>query len=213
MPQNSRINPVILIIAINAIIFLVIRTLLYYNPSQVAFFVLNPVDALSGKYLFSLITSIFAHAEIWHLIMNMLSLVFIGGFLQRLIGRKRFFWLYLLSGVFANIFFVFMTLVLQENLNVNALGASGAIFGIAGTLMIITPKLPVYLMFIPIPMPLWFGIIFLLVFLWLFSAIAAVPIGNLAHLGGLLAGVVYGVYLRRRYKRKIKIVNKLLGLG
>jgi len=95
-------------------------------------------------------------------------------------------------------------------LNIGAVGASGAIFGIAGMLAVLVPKLPVYIMFIPIAMHMWFAVILLLLVLWIFSLVSGVPIGNTAHLGGLIIGFVYGFYLRTRYKRKVLMLNKFL---
>ena len=93
-----------------------------------------------------------------------------------------------------------------------SVGASGAIFGIAGVLAVLTPKLPVYIMFIPIAMPMWFAVIVILSLLWLISLIAQIPIGNTAHLGGLLAGISYGIYLRTRYKKRVYMLNRFLSL-
>ena len=46
-----------------------------------------------------------------HLFVNMFSLYFIGNFLEMIIGKKRFFWLYLISGLFAGLFFAFFAFV------------------------------------------------------------------------------------------------------
>jgi membrane associated rhomboid family serine protease len=72
-------------------------------------------------------------------------------------------------------------------------GASGAIFALAGALAIIVPRVPVFIFFIPIPMPLWIAVIILLLLSFLFSGIAWQ-----AHLGGLLLGLVAGLVFRRR---------------
>ena len=74
----------------------------------------------------------------------------------------------------------------------------------------VTPKLPVYILFIPIPVPMWLASILILVIMWLFSAVAGLPIGNTAHLGGLIFGVAYGSYLKMRYKRRIYLLNRFL---
>jgi membrane associated rhomboid family serine protease len=88
-----------------------------------------------------------------------------------------------------------------------AVGASGAIFGLGGMLAVITPQMPVYILFIPIAMPMWLGVIISLALLWILSVVAGLPIGNLAHLGGLLAGLVYAFYLRKKYRRFFDIVS------
>ena len=115
---------------------------------------------------------------------------------------------YIVSGLVAGLFFVFLSLIFKSDLNIYAVGASGAIFGIGGLLMILTPRLPVLVYFI-IPMPMWIAMIFLLGVLWVLSYAAGLPIGNTAHLGGLLAGVIYGLYLKSKYKRKVMALNRM----
>ena len=92
-------------------------------------------------------------------------------------------------------------------MNVYAVGASGAIFGLGGLLAILTPRLPVLVFFV-IPMPMWMAMIALLGILWIFSLGLDIPIGNVAHLGGLLLGVAYGLYLKYKYPRKTQMISK-----
>lgn len=89
-----------------------------------------------------------------------------------------------------------------------AVGASGALFGVAGLMVILTPNLPLYVMFIPIPIKAKYAIPGLLFILWLISIAGDVPIGNTAHLGGLLVGVSYGIYLRTKYKKKTRFISR-----
>jgi membrane associated rhomboid family serine protease len=142
--------------------------------------------------------------------MNMMSLMFLGSFLERIIGGKRFILFYFASGIFAGLFFVLSALMFKMDLNTAAVGASGAIFGIAGVLAVLVPKLPVYIMFIPIAAPMWLAVIILLLGLWILSLVAGAQIGNTAHLGGLIAGLAYGFYLRQRHKRKVLMINRFL---
>jgi len=191
----------------NIIFFILIYSLTFaFGESFLNYIAIKPSFILQGKYLWTFITSMFMHANLTHLLVNMISLFFIGSFAERLIGRKRFFLLYLISGITAGLLFVIVGLF-GFNIDVSAVGASGALFGIAGLLAVITPRLPVMVFFI-IPMPMWLAVISLLVILWLLSAFAGLPIGNVAHLGGLITGVVYGFYLRHKYKKKVKLIEK-----
>ena len=167
---------------------------------------LNPSIILQGKAVWTVVTSMFMHAGMTHLFVNMISLLFLGRFVEKLIGRKRFLWLYLGSGIFASIFFVAVELLMQTNLNVYAVGASGAIFGLGGLLAVLTPRLPVLVFFV-IPMPMWLAMGFLIVFLWFLSATLGIPIGNTAHLGGLIIGLAYGFYLKRKFPRRTKMIG------
>jgi len=149
----------------------------------------------------------------------MISLFFLGSFDEKLIGRKRFFWLYLLSGLFAGLLYVLAANYLGTsdlgirafgNALIPAVGASGAIFALGGLLAILTPRLRVYLFFV-IPMRMWVAMVGLLVVLWAASIGAGLPFGNTAHFGGLLVGVFYGIYLKKKYKRKTKMISKVFG--
>jgi len=117
----------------------------------------------------------------------MISLYFLGSFLIRAAGERSFLAVFLLGGLAGNILFV-----LLANPFSTGVGASGGIFALGGALAVIVPRVPVFIFFIPIPMPLWVAI---LIFLF-FSFIPG--IAWQAHLGGLLLGVVAGLIFRRR---------------
>ena len=72
----------------------------------------------------------------------------------------------------------------------------------------LTPNLPLYVMFIPIPIKAKYAIPGLLVLLWLISIAGDVPIGNTAHFGGLIAGIAYGIYLKKKYGKKTRYISK-----
>jgi len=66
----------------------------------------------------------------------------------------------------------------------------------------------VLVMFI-IPMPMWAAMGVLMFGLWAVSIGAGLPVGNTAHFGGLIVGLIYGIYLRGKYPRKIGMLNKM----
>ena len=208
--QKTGISITLILIIINTAVFLFTLPLLYINQDYIKYLALQPAAFLQGEYVWAIITNMFMHAGVWHLAMNMLSLVFLGGFLEKIIGKKRFLLFYLAAGIFAGLFFVLTSYLFNTDMNAMAVGASGAIFGVAGLIAVLTPKLPVYIMFIPIATPMWLAVIIILGILWLISATAGLPIGNTAHLGGLIAGLIYGFYLRTKHKRKIRLLNKML---
>lgn len=194
------------LILINLFVFVIY--LIFQSHIPIEFVAINPSNILQGKYAWTFLTSMFMHAGFFHLFANMLSLVFIGNLIQRILGQKRYFLFYLISGLFAGAFFILSALVFQADINTFAVGASGALFGLVGLLILLTPNLPVYVMFIPIPIKMKYAGPGILVLLWLISVAGNVPIGNTAHLGGLIAGLVYGFYLKSRYKNKTKMISK-----
>jgi membrane associated rhomboid family serine protease len=218
--ENSRSYTGIIVI-INVVAFLIYIILQYiFGPIKIDnLLAIKPFLILQGRYLWTFITSMFLHSGVWHLAANMISLIFIGGFLEKIIGKKRFLYLYLIGGIVASIFFVvlagfFGQTSLGERLFGSpmalAVGASGAIFALGGLLAVLTPKMKVLAFFV-IPLPMWIAMIVLTFAMWLFSASLSLPIGNTAHLGGLLVGVVYGIYLRYTYPNKTAMISKYFG--
>jgi len=210
------------LIFLNVALFFLFWIFLYFNILSIDSIAIKPENIFAGKYLWTFLTSMFMHSGFFHLFANMLSLLFIGGLIEKLLGSKRYFWFYLISGLFAGLFFVIVsylfTLVgqvvigssvidLTLDFSTYAVGASGALFGLVGLLMIMTPNLPVYVMFIPIPIKMKYAAPGILIVLWLISTTTGVRIGNTAHLGGLILGLIYGIYLRYKYPQKLRLIS------
>ena len=205
----SSLNVTLTLILINVVAFILFFILLQGNLLSIDAIAIKPSNILQGKYLWTFITSMFMHGNLFHIFANMISLLFIGSLIERILGPKRYLWFYLISGLFAGLFFVLSALLIPSDLNTFAVGASGAIFAIAGLMVILTPNLPLYVMFIPIPIKAKYAIPGLLVVLWFISVAGNVPIGNMAHLGGLVAGVIYGIYLKTKYKKKTRQISRM----
>lgn len=143
-------------------------------------------DVLSRPWI--LLTSVFLHSGVLHLIYNLFALVLFGLVTERIIGSGRMLLLFILSGILASIGSCFIYH--------SALGASGAIFGIMGCLVMLRPK---GVMFVyGMPMPLWIS-----AFVWaafdILGLFAPGNVANLAHLAGLGFGLVFGLFLRARF--------------
>jgi membrane associated rhomboid family serine protease len=215
----QRISLTNLLIFVNVAVFIpLFLLLLASSESVIKYFAVNPGLVLDG-YVWTLLTSMFMHGGFGHLVANMFSLFFIGNFVERLIGRKRFFWFYMIAGLVGGLFFVGFAYLglsfsngesLFGGIDDFAVGASGALFGLGGLLALLIPRLKVLFFFI-IPMPIWFAMVLFMFGFWIASATADLPIGNTAHLGGLVVGVVYGLYLRKKYARKVKALNRMFG--
>lgn len=197
------------LILINVACFILFSLLIYFSPSLLDYIALNPSNIINKAYFWTFLTSMFMHANLFHLFVNMLSLMFSGNFIEKVIGRVRFILFYLFAGLFSGLFFVITSWLFNFDLNSYAVGASGALFGLVGLLMILTPNLPVYIMAIPIPIKMKFAAPVMLLSLWLISYLGEIPIGNTAHFGGLIAGIFYGFYLKKKYKNKINHINNL----
>ncbi len=138
------------------------------------------------------LTAIFLHGGIGHLIYNLFALALFGSILESAVGSRRFLSVFFISGILANIFAV--------NFYDSSLGASGAIFGVFGALMILRPGMIVWAFSIPMPMALA-GL------LWIAGDIFGVfmpdNVGHFAHLSGAAVGLIFGVFFRERNKNKV----------
>ena len=197
-----------LFIIINVLAFIVFTIFITLDVLSIDFVAIKPSNILGGQYLWTFLTSMFMHAGFFHLLVNMLSLFFIGSLVEKIIGRKRYFWFYILSGIFAGLAFVLLSLIFATDFNAYAVGASGTLFALIGLLVLLTPNLPVYVMFIPIPIKMKYAAPGILILLWIISIAGNVSIGNTAHLGGLIIGLIYGLFLRIKYKNKTSYIRK-----
>jgi membrane associated rhomboid family serine protease len=204
---NFNIN--LLLIVANVICFVLSSALIFFNSSFLDYIALKPSNIINNFYFWTFLTSMFMHGGFFHIFVNMFSLLFLGNLVEKILGKKRYLTFYLLAGLFAGIFFVLASLFLPSDFNNYAVGASGALFGLIGLLMILTPNLPVYAMFIPIPIKLKYAAPAMLIILWLISIFGNVPVGNTAHVGGFMAGLIYGFYLKGKYKNKTRYLRKV----
>jgi len=174
-----------LLIVANLVLF-VVRVI---NPDII--FNLGLLPAIFWDRPWTLLTSIFIHANIWHIFANMITLYFLGSYLNRLLGTTKFLIVYFAGGILGGIVY----LLLGESLSI-AIGASGAIFALGGALAVMRPKLRVIVFPIPAPLPLWIAII------GIFVVFSFLPnVAWQAHAGGMVLGLVAGYFFRRRERR------------
>lgn len=82
-----------------------------------------------------LMTSVFTHVEIWHLALNMLAVFILGPMLEGIVGRTRFLAVYLISGLASSALVMWLSSEFSSTV-----GASGAIFGLLGALLVVARK-------------------------------------------------------------------------
>ena len=258
------------LVLVNVIFFIIELILLTSFGQDVLYYLaLQPNAVITQGYVWTLFTSMFSHIFLWHIFINMFVLLSFGKIAERIIGKKRFFWFYMIAGLSAGFLYVllsyfFGTTALGARIFGDpftfALGASGAVFGVLGLLAVLIPQTRVFLLagplialiaqnilrslaptftllpildflltlyffisimalFIPsenlrkialfIGMPLWIAPILAIVPLIIIGLFFSLPIGNMAHLGGAISGVIYGFYLRNKYPRKTKMLSRM----
>jgi len=128
----------------------------------------------------------------------MFALFFFGSYLERLLGSNRFLIIFISAGIVGNIGYF----VTASNNMIPAIGASGAAYGLMGTLVVLAPFMSVYIWgLLPVPMIILTAVY---AFIDVIGLSAPSGIAHGAHLAGLIVGIVFGLYLRPYfgYKRK-----------
>jgi membrane associated rhomboid family serine protease len=221
----SNLSIVGWLILANFIFFFIVLVFVAIDPSFFDYIALKPSNILQGKYIWTILTSMFMHAPgiipllSFHLFINMFVLFSLGSSMEKIIGRKRFFWFYLISGIVAGLTFVLLAgffgsrglgTKIFGDAEIPAIGASGAIFAIAGLFVVLLPRIRFAIIFFPFfSLPGYVMVPLVLILTWVVSSASGLPIGNAAHLGGFVTGLVYGLYLRQKYKRKVAMLNKM----
>ncbi len=161
-------------------------------PLLTVLFSLYPPAVLRLE-VWRLLTYIFLHGGLGHLMLNMLVLYMFGGPLEGVWGSRRFLRYYLLCGIGAGLFTL---LPIPAFFGASHIGASGAVYGLLLAFGLLFPDARVYIFFI-LPMRAS-HLVVALGFISLASSISATSDGvsHIAHLGGLLVGYVLLVRMR-----------------
>ena len=128
----SQKKPIVtyVLIVLNVMIFLLSQI----YPKLVGMFG-NNYMFIQSRQIYRLITSMFLHGGIMHLLFNMYALYILGSQVERYYGKRRFLLIYFLSGLMGSLFScVFM----KTNVFGVSIGASGAIFGLMGSIAYFT---------------------------------------------------------------------------
>ncbi len=152
-----------------------------------------------GHEYYRLITSLFLHFGIQHLLNNMVMMGALGYQLENEIGRIKFLLIYFISGIGGNLCSLYWNVSHGEQ--VISAGASGAIFGLMGALLYIVAvnrgrlgRLSGRGMLIMVALSLYFGL-------------TSSGVDNSAHIGGLICGILITVLLYRRKKTDYRQYN------
>lgn len=128
------------------------------------------------------------------------------GMLTLLIPKKK---IYLIAGpLIAIILQSILNILIPNNPLIEMLDVLISIYIIFSMFSVISfnPKLQKYS--IPIELSFWMIPFISIIPLIIIGLFVALPIGNMAHLGGFLTGIIYGIYLKKRYYNKTKFVRQ-----
>lgn len=142
---------------------------------------------LKGREWWRLITSMFLHVDLDHLIGNMLMLYLAGELVERYIGKRKFAILYFLSGTAGSLFYAAYEFLTGNY--ADSVGASGAVFGVVGALLVIVIRHKGHYEDITI------GRMVFMIFYMGYMGLRTSNVNNAAHIGGLLCGILLTVFM------------------
>lgn len=136
-----------------------------------------------------LLTSVFLHSGLYHLGSNLIAQVFLGNAVERNLGHIKYLILYIVSGVGGNIISVLYDRA--QGVNTYSVGASGAVFGVMGALIVLIIKGRKKLrtgssMLVRAGFAVFYAV---------YAGFRTPYTDNAAHLGGLAFGIALGVLL------------------
>lgn len=193
-----------MIVAVNVVIF--ILCCIYGEPLYKGGS-LSVADIVGDRSYYRLISSMFLHADLNHLVSNMLILFYIGEEVEKKTGHIRFTILYFISGIIGDVFSMGFELYSGERYS--SVGASGAIFGVIGSLLFIVIVCGGRTDDVTLG-----RITFIIVFS-LYSGFTSQGVNNAAHVGGLLGGLAVSFLMwisSSRFRDRIR-VNGSKGAG
>lgn len=155
--MNFTDTPASLVILIATVVISLYT--LYSNRQLLYKMMLHPYSVTNDNKWYQLITSGFIHADMPHLLFNMLSFYFFAFNLEYIVGTSNLLTIYFGSMILSDLSTVVKN---KENYDYRALGASGAVSGIIFASIIFNPTSSISFLFFPIPIPApIFGILFL----------------------------------------------------
>ena len=197
--QMSPVNTIIIVI--NVVVFAVLTFL--GDTTDVQFMHHHGANfwpsVIEEHEYYRLLTCTFIHFGISHLFNNMLVLAYIGDNLERALGKVKYLVLYLAAGIGSSAVSAVWSMF-KDEYSVSG-GASGAIFGVVGALLVIVIKNRGQLEDLSSRQLMFFA------GFSIYHGVTSAGIDNMAHISGFLIGALLGglLYRRKRYwKQKSK---------
>ncbi len=179
-------NVALIIIAINIGVFMLIQV----NYQLAGYLSLNVALVLQRNMYYQFFTYMFTHANFYHLLGNMLGILFFGVAVERAIGSKEFTLMYLLTGFLCGIV-SFISYYFTGMYYTFLLGASGSVYAILLIYAVLFPNSRIYIWgIIPIQAPL-LVCIYAGISVWNQFFSAGSGIAHLAHLAGFVFAWLY----------------------
>src|ERR1051326_3192166 len=148
-------------------------------------FFFSPSEVSAGRNYQGMILSHFAHADVAHLLFNMLTLYSFGPVVEFELGALSMLLIYVSAGIVATLFVYYLH---RAEPRYRALGASDSVTGIIFAAIVLLPGMSVYLFFIPVPLPAPLFAIGYIVLSTYFMRQGGGHISHEAHVAGAISG-------------------------
>ena len=193
-PKISELPPVTTILMITNAIILAYGIITGTQDQIITQYGFVPNYLFYGNHDFAdnitrLLSSMFLHAGITHIVFNLFALGYLGGFAERSIGKTRYFGIYIAAGIFGALLYGILYVIISGNSSSVLIGASGAISGVMGITAALGNIRGYY----------WLAIQILFAFV---GSIVSIPIAFTAHVGGFVVGLLLTKLLIVAEKKK-----------
>ncbi|MBR3042288.1 MAG: rhomboid family intramembrane serine protease [Eubacterium sp.] len=200
--QENEFKPIVtfIILGLNILVFFIEVALHGEDDTKIILKMggaYTPYILENGQW-YRLVTSMFLHFGINHIVSNSIALVAMGQYVEAYFGRIRYIIIYLLSGICGNLLSMYMDL--KKGSFPVSVGASGAICGILGAMIIFAIDKRTRKTF-PIP-----RIIFALIMV-LLPGFGDSSIDAYAHLGGVISGFIISFLMYLIFFRRYEILD------
>lgn len=164
------------------------------GPAQFAGYTAGGTPIIVGFHFWQVVTYAFLHGGWMHIGFNMFALWMFGGPIEHLLGARHYTFYYFFCAITAAITHLLVAQFFTHGFY-PTIGASGAIFGLLVAFGMMYPKMKMFLVFLPIPMPAWVFVIGYIL-LELFFGVSGYESGvaHFAHLGGAVGGTLLLLY-------------------
>jgi membrane associated rhomboid family serine protease len=192
--QQGRLAQLIII---NISVFLVLNISTHILALPVYDYLALPIGGTDFlKRIWTIFTYMFSHLELGHMFFNMLLFYFTAQLFFTILGEKKLFYVYVMSGLVGGAFLLLCGLIFPESFSRSSLiGASAAVMGVVMAIAAYTPNYPVNLWgIIKMPYKYFAMIAFITSTIIDFSMNTG---GKISHIGGAIFGLTYGYGLKK----------------
>ncbi|WP_428409546.1 rhomboid family intramembrane serine protease [Hyphococcus sp.] len=166
---------------------------LSFDRGFVGSFAFNVGALVNAKQHYRVFTSSFLHGDYFHLLFNMMTLLFFGPVVEKLLGADGFLVVYFGAVLASGIVSFYVN---RKNLAYTSLGASDGVSGVVLSFCLFFPLAPIYFMFVPVGIPaIIYGAFYILISANMIGRFGG-KVAHEAHLAGAIAGVVLTVAMR-----------------